>query len=59
MVLLQVGIGIWANSLWFVGLEVIAAALLWWGVISREERYLERKFGAGYLSYKERVRRWL
>jgi protein-S-isoprenylcysteine O-methyltransferase Ste14 len=59
MVLLQVGIGIWANSLWFVGSAVIAAALLWWGVISREERYLERKFGAAYLSYKGRVRRWL
>lgn len=59
MVLLQVGIGIWVNSLWFVGLAVIAAVLLWWGVISREERYLERKFGAEYLSYKGRVRRWL
>jgi protein-S-isoprenylcysteine O-methyltransferase Ste14 len=59
MVLLQVGIGIWVNSLWFVGLAVIAAVLLWRGVISREERYLERKFGAQYLSYKGRVRRWL
>lgn len=29
------------------------------GVISREERYLERKFGAAYLTYKSRVRRWL
>jgi protein-S-isoprenylcysteine O-methyltransferase Ste14 len=59
MVLLQVGIGIWVNSLWFVGLAVTAAVLLWCGVISREERYLERKFGAEYLSYKGRVRRWL
>jgi protein-S-isoprenylcysteine O-methyltransferase Ste14 len=29
------------------------------GVIAREERYLERKFGAGYLDYKNKVRRWL
>ena len=58
MLLLQVGISIWANSLWFLGLAVVTAVLLWWGVISREERYLEHKFGAEYLSYKGRVRRW-
>jgi protein-S-isoprenylcysteine O-methyltransferase Ste14 len=28
-------------------------------VILREERYLERRFGAAYLTYKSRVRRWL
>jgi len=28
-------------------------------VISREEIYLEKKFGEHYLDYKRRVRRWL
>ena len=59
MLLLQVGIGIWADSLWFLALAAIFAALLWWGVISREEKYLARKFGAEYGSYRSRVRRWI
>ena len=29
------------------------------GVISREERYLEREFGEAYRAYKSCVRRWL
>ena len=58
MVALQVGVGIWANSAWFLGLAALSAALLWWGVISREERYLEGKFGDAYLAYKANVRRW-
>jgi protein-S-isoprenylcysteine O-methyltransferase Ste14 len=28
-------------------------------IIAREEAYLERKFGAVYLDYKKKVRRWL
>src|SRR5207245_3120611 len=30
-----------------------------YGVVAREEAYLERKFGDVYLGYKSRVRRWL
>ncbi|MFQ5994407.1 MAG: methyltransferase family protein [Acidiferrobacterales bacterium] len=59
MLLLQIGVGLWANSLWFLILAAISATLLSWGVISREERYLEHKFGTEYSSYMSRVRRWI
>ena len=59
MILLHIGVGTWTNSLWFFVLAAIAVALLTWGVIVREERYLERKFGDEYLSYASRVRRWM
>lgn len=59
MVTLLVGVGTWSNSLWFLILAVVAGLLLSWGVISREEAYLRRKFGSEYESYKSQVRRWL
>jgi protein-S-isoprenylcysteine O-methyltransferase Ste14 len=33
--------------------------VLRYGVVAREEGYLERKFGDAYSDYKSRVRRWL
>lgn len=59
MALLHLGIGAAVDCLWFFGLVVLFVILIGWGVIAREERYLERKFGAEYLAYKARVRRWL
>ena len=57
--LLQLGIAIWVNSVWLLTTLVGAVALMHCVVIPREERYLERKFGAQYTDYKASVRRWL
>jgi protein-S-isoprenylcysteine O-methyltransferase Ste14 len=42
---------------WILLLPVFV--VLNFGVIVPEEKYLEAKFGAKYLRYKQRVRRWL
>jgi protein-S-isoprenylcysteine O-methyltransferase Ste14 len=57
--LLQLGLAVWLNSVWLLATLGLAVAVVSYGVIAREERYLERKFGEGYLQYKRRVRRWL
>ncbi len=47
------------DSLWLLALAVPAIVSLQAGVIVREERYLEAKFGEAYRDYARRVRRWL
>jgi protein-S-isoprenylcysteine O-methyltransferase Ste14 len=56
---LSVGVAVWANSYWMLGLLLPTLVIMNVGVIAREERYLTAKFGDAYLAYKARVRRWL
>ena len=56
---LQLGIASWVNSVWLLATLLAAVALMVSVVIPREERYLERRFGADYVDYKRSVRRWL
>jgi protein-S-isoprenylcysteine O-methyltransferase Ste14 len=48
-----------ANALWPMLILPIVLILIDRGVIAREERYLEDKFGEEYMQYKARVRRWI
>lgn len=59
MTLIYAGISARANALPAALLLPAVLAVMRSGVIEREERYLERKFGEKYLSYKARVRRWI
>jgi protein-S-isoprenylcysteine O-methyltransferase Ste14 len=52
------GLALLLGSAWILVLMVPATLLLHYGVVLREERYLERKFGAAYLAYKESVPRY-
>jgi protein-S-isoprenylcysteine O-methyltransferase Ste14 len=53
------GIGIAARSSWTLVLTLPLAITIRYGVVAREEAYLERRFGDAYRDYKARVRRWL
>ena len=59
MSLLQAGIAITADNVWMLGLLVPVLLIINYGVIVREEAYLERTFGDEYRAYRARVRRWL
>lgn len=55
---LVTGIGIALASDWTLVMLAAAALLLHFGVVRREERYLEAKFGDAYRHYKETVPRY-
>ena len=59
MVLGLIGLAIAFNSLWLLLTLVPFALVIRYGVVAREEAYLERKFGDVYRRYRARVRRWL
>ncbi|GAA4119423.1 methyltransferase family protein [Aminobacter aganoensis] len=59
MFLFYGGIGIAAQSTWVLVLVLPLAIVVRYGVVAREEAYLERRFGDAYLDYRRRVRRWL
>ena len=54
-----VGIAFMVNMVWPIAVLPVGIALLYYGVITRDERYLERVFGDEYRQYKARVRRWV
>jgi protein-S-isoprenylcysteine O-methyltransferase Ste14 len=59
MVIVCVGFAVALANFWILLLTPLCAWLLQRLAIVPEERYLESKFGATYLDYKRRVRRWL
>ena len=59
MLLGLTGVAIAFDNLWVLAMLVPFYLVIRFGVVAREEAYLERKFGAVYLRYKSRVRRWL
>ena len=59
MLALYVGLALLAPTFWGLALFPAAVALVRWGAIRPEERFLHERFGADYDGYARRVRRWL
>lgn len=59
LIALTVALALLWPSFWALVLTPMGVALLWWGAIVPEERYLSEKFGDDYATYRARVRRWL
>ncbi|MGB0631580.1 MAG: methyltransferase family protein [Alphaproteobacteria bacterium] len=58
MLLIYMGIGVIANAPSVVALAPLLFGVLHFGVVLREEDYLECKFGDRYLAYNQVVPRW-
>jgi protein-S-isoprenylcysteine O-methyltransferase Ste14 len=56
---IHAGISLAADSPWALAFLVPALVVIRYGVIAREERYLEARFGDEYRRYRATVRRWL
>ena len=57
--LLYLGLALMADAFWTVLMLLPLLTAIRYGVIEREERYLEGRFGAAYRQYRRSVRRWL
>ena len=57
--LLYLGLGFMANALSVLLTLLPLLVVIRYGVIEREEGYLEAKFGDAYRQYRTTVRRWV
>jgi protein-S-isoprenylcysteine O-methyltransferase Ste14 len=59
LTILFLGLAFEFNTVWGLAVLVPLLLVMHYGVILREERYLERKFGEPYREYCRKVRRYL
>jgi protein-S-isoprenylcysteine O-methyltransferase Ste14 len=59
LAVMYVGIALAADNLWSLAFLLPTLLVVRYGVIAREEAYLERKFGDDYRRFTADVRRWI
>ena len=56
---LIIGLAVSLDNIWLLALASVFQQIIHWGVIAREERFLDAKFGKDYRAFKQRTRRWV
>jgi protein-S-isoprenylcysteine O-methyltransferase Ste14 len=59
LAIVYLGVACLIGNWWHIILFPLLLLIVQEYIISREEEYLDRRFGQEYLDYKEKVRRWL
>ena len=59
MAVFYFGIAVLDQWIWALILLPVVLIVIQRGAIEPEEAFLEQRFGANYIRYKENVRRWL
>jgi protein-S-isoprenylcysteine O-methyltransferase Ste14 len=59
LAVMYTGLSVALNTFWPLALLIFAIATVDRMIILQEEKFLEKKFGQEYLSYKLKVRRWI
>jgi protein-S-isoprenylcysteine O-methyltransferase Ste14 len=59
LALIYLGITTAGQSVWALILLAVVLTVIQRGAIEPEEAFLEKRFGATYINYTEKVRRWL
>lgn len=59
LTLIYAGAALLVPAVWPLILLPPLLVVMHWGVVLREERYLERKFGDAYRAYRAQVPRWI
>ena len=57
-ILMLLGVGILANSLFYVGIMIPVFLFIYQAIVLAEENFLREKFGAGFDAYCKKVNRW-
>lgn len=58
-ILMLLGVGILANSLFYVGIMIPIFLFIYQAIVLAEENFLRGKFGSGFDEYCKKVNRWI